>query len=847
MEQLPFPLNKLKVPFEEVILDKGEILKKQFSKVDQFYFLLEGVVHFYQSIPMHEQELLAGRSDSKYGPIGLDAFIQPFRNETTAKVASDNARLLKIPTSELLGALSDDQELAIAFFQFLNEQSHRFIEDTSELFVNTSVALKVLEKNDPSDGHLCEDHSDEKEMLHLVMQSPFFEEFDEKDLVELVDKVQRKKYHLNELIISQGEKKDGIYMLESGEVQYSRSNFSLETNQHLNVAFRALSTPGYILSTSTLLGIESVMTSFVSGEAVVLHIPDVAIKELCKSNPHFALKYQQRILWLINNQLRAVRTRLIATQFDQEILVVNMLIGSNSAKISVQSPLHTVPVLLNDKLTIPRAIDILHQVELTGNGSEKNLASLCLDNLHKTQKESDFYVALQDIYSSVAESDERIEDIRISCLEASKRAFSIPSIHIVGLENLPEDGGCVFIYNHLLNDPYYTLPNQFQITLDSHFISALLHEHYGEMAQRVVRIGKSDEYGHENYYSKLDFIEVKTKDSDFVTETEEQRILRRQSFQEEIESALENGVNIIISPEGASFTSQQSPGTFKSGFFKVVQKLKEEPLIVPIVMANFDKRISEYKYACKVKKPFKLSEMMNAYGKTDVKKFLRQYENEYRQEIKDLIDETASENSAQTLFEDEVKDLKQKLNNLPRQGAMAFYGSSTIRLWTTLEKDLKEYQAINLGFGGSSYQLCLHYFDFLFQSFIPNSFVLYGGDNDLSRGQKPEEIVDTLRKLVAKILRLNPQAEITVISIKPSPIREYLQTKIVRTNQLLKELVDSRDQMNWLEVYEHMLGDDGRPRRELFVDDMLHLNEDGYKVWRDQVSRQLEGINREIA
>ncbi len=841
IKNLPYPLDKIKVPFEEVICHQGEVLKKQFSKVDHFYFLLEGAVHFYQSIPMQEKEILAGKSHSMFGPIGLDAFIAPFRNETTARVASDSARLLKVETKALQSFLTDHRNIAIEFFKFLNEQSHRFVEDTSELFANTSVTLQVLEENQPSKGHMPDDFKETEELIHHLMDSPFFEVFEEQELFFFASQMRRRKYLANEIIIGQGEKKDGIFILESGEVQYSRSNFSLESNQHLNVAFRALSTPGYLISTSTLLAVESAMSSFVTQEAVILQIPGKAIEKKCEENKDVALRYQQRILWLINNQLRAVRTRLIATQFDQEILVAKTLINSNNTKISILSPLHQVPVLLDDKETIPYAIDLLHQVELTGSGSEKNLASLCLDNLPKTQKESDFYSALKDIYSSVAETAERMtpDEINQACIEASERAFSIPSIHIEGTENLPKKGGCVFIYNHLLNDPYYTLPNQFQITLDSHFISSLIYEQYGSQAQRVVRIGKSDEFGHENYYSKLGFIEVKTKDSDQLAETEEQKILRHQWFFDTFRKTLAEGRNIIVSPEGASFNSQQSPGHFKSGMFKVIKKLEKEPYIVPVVMANFDKRISEYKYACRVNKPFKLSEKMAEYGVVDVKKFLRRFEEEYRREIRSLIDDTASENSAQMLFEEEVKALKQRLSSLPEDNFTVFYGSSTIRLWESLEKEFEGRKAINLGFGGSSYKLCLHYFDFLFSDFRPSSFVLYGGDNDLSRGQKPEEIADTLEKLMTKIKRLNPGADITIISIKPSPIREYLLPKIKRTNSLLKELVNRYPNAKWVEVFDYMLTREGAPRADLFSDDMLHLNELGYEVWGRELKRQL--------
>ena len=36
-----------------------------------------------------------------------------------------------------------------------------------------------------------------------------------------------------------------------------------------------------------------------------------------------------------------------------------------------------------------------------------------------------------------------------------------------------------------------------------------------------------------------------------------------------------------------------------------------------------------------------------------------------------------------------------------------------------------------------------------------------------------------------------------------------------------------------------MMGADGRPRPELFRGDQLHLNDDGYRLWRSVIGAQL--------
>ena len=71
----------------------------------------------------------------------------------------------------------------------------------------------------------------------------------------------------------------------------------------------------------------------------------------------------------------------------------------------------------------------------------------------------------------------------------------------------------IFIYNHLDNHPYYTVDDDFQITLDSHFISSLiLNKYYQDPGIRVSRYSLEGEKNHHAYYNRLGFIRVYAKD-----------------------------------------------------------------------------------------------------------------------------------------------------------------------------------------------------------------------------------------------------------------------------------------------------------------------------------------------
>ncbi len=73
------------------------------------------------------------------------------------------------------------------------------------------------------------------------------------------------------------------------------------------------------------------------------------------------------------------------------------------------------------------------------------------------------------------------------------------------------------------------------------------------------------------------------------------------------------------------------------------------------------------------------------------------------------------------------------------------------------------------------------------------------------------------------------------ISIKPSPARLGNLANIRRTNALIRDTIASWPQARFLDLFPLMLNPDGRPRRELFTEDGLHLSAAGYRLWAAQV------------
>ena len=44
-----------------------------------------------------------------------------------------------------------------------------------------------------------------------------------------------------------------------------------------------------------------------------------------------------------------------------------------------------------------------------------------------------------------------------------------------------------------------------------------------------------------------------------------------------------------------------------------------------------------------------------------------------------------------------------------------------------------------------------------------------------------------------------------------------------------------QSQVGYVDVFSRMLDADGKANRTLFLQDMLHMNQEGYKIWQDAI------------
>lgn len=183
----------------------------------------------------------------------------------------------------------------------------------------------------------------------------------------------------------------------------------------------------------------------------------------------------------------------------------------------------------------------------------------------------------------------------------------------------------------------------------------------------------------------------------------------------------------------------------------------------------------------------------------------------------------------------ETKDREQP----PEKGAIVFIGSSSIRMWKTLAEDFPHHRVLNRGFGGSQIADSLHFADRIVIPYAPRMVVMYAGGNDLNSGKPPERVIADFRAFFEKVRTALPDTGIAYISIAGNPKRWAQLEQVKQTNDAIRAFLKEQPRTQFIDVFSRMLGADGLPLPHIFLPDRLHMNADGYRIWREVIGPYL--------
>lgn len=193
-------------------------------------------------------------------------------------------------------------------------------------------------------------------------------------------------------------------------------------------------------------------------------------------------------------------------------------------------------------------------------------------------------------------------------------------------------------------------------------------------------------------------------------------------------------------------------------------------------------------------------------------------------------------------FWDDIQSFKKQDSvSAPRKNAILFIGSSSFTMWTDVQKDFPGYIIINRAFGGSNLLDQLRYVNEVVFPYKPKQIIIYCGENDLASSDtvSGNTVASRFYKLFSLIRKKFPSVQVTYVSMKPSPSRELLLSKMIRGNELIKKYLSTKKKTAYIDVYKEMIDDEGKPRTDIFLDDNLHMNKEGYAIWTKLVQPYL--------
>ncbi|QEC45928.1 G-D-S-L family lipolytic protein [Pseudobacter ginsenosidimutans] len=199
----------------------------------------------------------------------------------------------------------------------------------------------------------------------------------------------------------------------------------------------------------------------------------------------------------------------------------------------------------------------------------------------------------------------------------------------------------------------------------------------------------------------------------------------------------------------------------------------------------------------------------------------------------------AAQSFAQPFINEIQQFRKQDSISTPPANPILFVGSSSFRMWKDVKDYFPGYTIVNRGFGGSGLPHVIQYAEDVIFKYNPRQIVIYCGENDLGPNVKGEYISGKFKELFLLIRSRMPNVPIAYVSMKPSPRREKFLDGMKDGNKQIKKFLKKKKKTAYIDVFTAMRNADGSLRTDIFLEDNLHMNANGYKIWQPLIQQHL--------
>lgn len=200
-------------------------------------------------------------------------------------------------------------------------------------------------------------------------------------------------------------------------------------------------------------------------------------------------------------------------------------------------------------------------------------------------------------------------------------------------------------------------------------------------------------------------------------------------------------------------------------------------------------------------------------------------------------------------WEPEIRQLeaRDKTEKHP-DNAILFIGSSSIRLWDKIEDNMVPFPVIQRGYGGAKFSDLIFYTERLVYPHNFRALVVFVA-NDIANtpeDKTPQEILKLYKGVVKSVRAKYPKKPIFLIEITPTNSRWEVWEQTQKANALLKKHCESTYDLYFIETASSFLGTNGKPKKELFREDQLHLTQQGYDIWAGLIKQRLQQVLGDI-
>jgi len=156
----------------------------------------------------------------------------------------------------------------------------------------------------------------------------------------------------------------------------------------------------------------------------------------------------------------------------------------------------------------------------------------------------------------------------------------------------------------------------------------------------------------------------------------------------------------------------------------------------------------------------------------------------------------------------------------------------------------KKSVVVNTAIGGNYTYKLLHDLDSISFNHTDKVFLMIGV-NDLGRGENLDEIMRNYKSIVNRLIHMPSQFQLVIQSVLPInesmketnfPDYKASNENIIKLNKFLVELCE-KEKLTYVDIHSHMIIANKQLNPNFTVDG-VHLNKNGYQIWKKILAKE---------